>query len=297
MIDDHSTSRRLTALQNRLDDLAREVERLNSQSSAPAAPRDLFIGRTVANGETYPTSGNTFWVELSRGDFSATAGDSDLTEYRTGTKVLARTWPEQYLPEGQPVVVMRMRGRRGPGEWWIETHAASIATYWAYLIGGGNDELSSGPTLNPALGWSAELLDVSATGGTVGPPASDPLTRGSAGVVESGRLSITVPGLYSVEAFAHVTLRWQSASIDGYFPQYDQLALTLLDEGSEIGQGFARVDSGRADGRATVRLSTLAIASGDPLELWISGGGAWYAGNLHVWRWQLLATRIADGWE
>jgi hypothetical protein len=49
----------------------------------------------------------------------------------------------------------------------------------------------------------------------------------------------------------------------------------------------------------TVRLSTaVLVASSTPaLELWIAGtDGGWAAGNLTVWRWEMLATRLGDSW-
>ena len=285
-LHDVSHARRIETLYDRVADLERQLESLSQVTAAPAAPRDIWLGRTTANGQTYPTSGNTFFVELIRGDYDVSAGSQDVTEYRRGTVVCARTWPSAYVPEGQPVVVMRLRGKDGPGEWWIETHSVDLATAWGLLDGGYTyDDAGVIATPTPAS-WSQELTGVIT--GTAADAATDP------------RLRMTSPGVYAIEAWCHVRLRPALTSGGGYSIQYQNLALTLLrDGGSEIGRGECQISSNRHDGRATVRLSCVSsIYSGTPaLQLWMAGtDGGWAAGNLSVWRWQMLATRLGDSY-
>ena len=88
-----------------------------------AWPRDMWIGRTYAETESsYPTSGDTFRVQLLSAHFTGSEGTQAVTEHERGTIVTARTWPEAYLPYGTDVIVKRIRGigPNGAGEWWIE---------------------------------------------------------------------------------------------------------------------------------------------------------------------------------
>lgn len=88
-----------------------------------AWPRDMWLGRTYAETESsYPTSGDTFRVQLLSAHFTGSEGTQAVTEHERGTVVTARTWPEAYLPYGTDVIVKRIRGigPNGSGEWWIE---------------------------------------------------------------------------------------------------------------------------------------------------------------------------------
>ena len=283
-LHDLSHARRIATLFDRVADLERQIEALSQVTAAPAAPRDIWLGRTTANGQTYPTSGNTFFVELIRGDFDLAAGDQAVTEYPRSTIVCARTWPAAYVPEDQQVVVMRMRGKQGPGEWWIETHSVDLATAWGLLRGGYAYDHQGVINTPTTASWSQEL-----TGLVSGPSADD---------TASPRLRLTSPGVYSIEAWTHVRLRMHPASVGGYGLQYQNLALTLLkDGGSEVGRGEAQISSNAHDGRVTVRLSCVVSVDADTpaLELWIAGtDGGWAFGNLTVWRWEMLATRLGD---
>ena len=290
-LSDVSTARRLQTLYDRVADLERQLEGLSQVSAAPAAPRDVWLARTVANGQTYPTSGNTFFVELIRADFSTSAGDTEVTEYRRGTIVAARTWPDAYVPEDSQVVVMRIRGKQGPGEWWIETHSVDLSTMWGALDGGYTFD-DAGVITGGASSWSQELL------GYVLGPAVVESVGGGIGVGGVDRMQVSVPGLYSISAWAHVRLRMQPASGGGYSPQYASLMLSALQNGgSEVARGETQITSNAHDGRATVHMANRirCAADDDPLQLWISGAdGSWAAGNLTVWRWQMTVVRLGD---
>jgi hypothetical protein len=83
----------------------------------------MWIGRTYAETESsYPTSGDTFRVQLLSAHFTGSEGTQAVTEHERGTIVTARTWPEAYLPYRTDVIVKRIRGigPNGAGEWWIE---------------------------------------------------------------------------------------------------------------------------------------------------------------------------------
>lgn len=126
-VDDVSLSRRVQDLEARLADLQRGLTAPRQLSYAGAAPRERWLGRTTSvSASSYPTSGDTFEVELVSAYFSAAAGTQAITERLRGRKVVARTRPATYLPRNTEVEVWRSRGHGplGVGEWWITVSPA-----------------------------------------------------------------------------------------------------------------------------------------------------------------------------
>lgn len=130
-----------------------------------AWPRDMWLGRTYAETESsYPTSGDTFRVQLLSAHFTGSEGTQAVTEHERGTVVTARTWPEAYLPYGTDVIVKRIRGigPNGSGEWWIEPTGDSstppLLSYGGgYVFGesGVLGSMTSGVVTLPGLqGWA-----------------------------------------------------------------------------------------------------------------------------------------------
>lgn len=295
MIGDKSSARRLELLTSRIEDLERQVEGLSQVSAAPAAPRDIWLGRTVAGGQTYPTSGNTFRVELIRGDFATFAGDTDVTEHRRGTIITAHTWPDAYIPEDSQVIVMRIRGKQGPGEWWIETHSVDLSTLWAEMVGGYNDEQQHPPWGN-APGGAGSQWGTSLFGHVSGPAAANPSPGAvSYPVADVDQLSLAIPGQYEVDFWAHVYMR-PAYGYDGITEQEQHVRLTLLQLGAESGraEGTLRTKSISSAGQTihgSCRVSTQQDAT---LRLFVWGSGLCEPGALSVWRWRLFAVRIGD---
>lgn len=118
-----STLKRIEALEARLAAQERALDSQAQRARMWAWPRDMWIGRTYAESESsYPTTGDTFRVQLLSAHFTGSEGTQVVTEHERGTIVTARTWPEAYLPYGTDVIVKRIRGigPNGSGEWWIE---------------------------------------------------------------------------------------------------------------------------------------------------------------------------------
>lgn len=139
LADDPSLSRRVKELETQVAELRRELSGTRQLPPAAVAPRERWLGRTTSDSpSTYPTSGDTFEVELYSAYFTATPGTRAITETGRGRKVVARTRPATYLPRGTEVEVWRSRGHGplGAGEWWIGLPAASARHR---LIYGGNN--------------------------------------------------------------------------------------------------------------------------------------------------------------
>lgn len=144
--DDISTARRISQLETLVADLSRELSTLRSVAPDAIAPRERWLGRTTsASFSDYPTSGDTFQVELLACHFTPTPGTQAITEVSLGDKVVARTRPGTYLPRGTEVEVYRCRGMGplGSGEWWISGGAASSSSSRCVITGGVSSEIMS----------------------------------------------------------------------------------------------------------------------------------------------------------
>jgi len=120
--ENQNMRKRVDALESRLMAAERAQRAESTRAVGWNWPRDTWLGRTTSVSlSSYPTSGDTFQVELLTGYFTAAEGTRAVTESLRGTKVYARTWPAAYLPYGTEVVTCRMRGTgpSGSGEWWI----------------------------------------------------------------------------------------------------------------------------------------------------------------------------------
>ena len=85
-------------------------------TSVPSA--GVKIARTVAGPETYPTGGNTFYIQFMDGSFTRALGQtSALYEQRSASTFMCYNISEELPPEDTEIAVF---GRNG--YWW---------TYWA----------------------------------------------------------------------------------------------------------------------------------------------------------------------
>lgn len=128
---DAATARRFADLEARITGIQRQLDQQTNRPPVMGFPRDRWLGVTVANGQTYPETGNTFFIKLISAAFAPEVpGDSTVTQRDRGTIVLARTWPEVYLAEGTEVVVDRIKGVGDGGSWWVNTSSSTPQIRW-----------------------------------------------------------------------------------------------------------------------------------------------------------------------
>lgn len=152
--DDISTVRRISQLETLVADLSRELSTLRSVAPDAIAPRERWLGRTTsASFSDYPTSGDTFQVELLACHFTPSPGAQAITEVSLGDKVVARTRPGTYLPRGTEVEVYRCRGMGplGSGEWWISGGAASSSSSRCVITGAVESGALTGSVWRPGM--------------------------------------------------------------------------------------------------------------------------------------------------
>lgn len=145
--ENQNMRKRVDALESRLMATERAQRAESTRAVGWNWPRDTWLGRTTSDSpSSYPTSGDTFQVELLTGYFTAAEGTQAVTESLRGTKPIARTWPATYLPYGTEVIAHRMRGTgpSGAGEWWIQpsgdTAASAVVQFQSQY---GLDELNA----------------------------------------------------------------------------------------------------------------------------------------------------------
>ena len=85
-------------------------------TSMPSA--GVKIARTVAGPETYPTDGNTFYIQFMDGSFEPALGEtSALYQQRSANTYMCYNISEELVPENTEIAVFNRNGY-----WW---------TYWA----------------------------------------------------------------------------------------------------------------------------------------------------------------------
>lgn len=142
--DNQNLRKRIDALEARLANQERAQRAESQRAIGFTWPRERWLARTTSASPTsYPSSGDTFQVELLSGYFTAAEGTQAVTESLRGTKPMAHTWPETYLPYGTKVIAERIRGvgPEGAGEWWIQ----AVDSHKRCVIGGeGSADFVSG---------------------------------------------------------------------------------------------------------------------------------------------------------
>jgi hypothetical protein len=111
--------------------LAHEVYQLKQELASTHRvspwPRELFWGKTVDGGETYPTNGNTFWVQLIDRTFDEAAGTETVTDTIGGdpVSVRAHTVDDTHIAEDTIVRVEKRLSRQGWRYWIVPDVVAS----------------------------------------------------------------------------------------------------------------------------------------------------------------------------
>jgi hypothetical protein len=118
---DNSLHRRVSQLEREAASLRRDLERQTNRLFHHDWPRDVRLAQTVDGGETYPTSGNTFYIELLDSWFPAIPGDQTPTHEKRGERLVGHVLSGDYLAEGTVCFALYSRGlgAAGAGEWWI----------------------------------------------------------------------------------------------------------------------------------------------------------------------------------
>jgi hypothetical protein len=296
---DPSTRRRLSDVEANDAALQRQLDYRIARPPVLGFHRDRWLGETVDNGQTYPETGNTFYVKLISAAFAPeAAGDSTVTSRDRGTIVLARTWPDVYLAEGTKVFVDRIKGVGEGGSWWIHANDPSGVEY-AWLYGGNSDftTLYGSGTL-PIFGaatWSTELLANGLVPQT-GLPIADGTALGNVGEAIGTRLKITKAGTYAVSAFANVFAASSALSGGGYSPMDWVVHLSLrrgietLLRGSVSGAAHGPYDHWATPAIAGV----VGINAGETLGCWLDGLSYVRPPGGRAVNWQLLLTRLDD---
>lgn len=114
---------RVAQLEQQLVEVRRELRR-RSADSRRTGPRDVRLARTIKDPvtDTYPTAGQTFWVEFLDSHFTANDGDQTPTHTTRKTNVVAHNLRGAWLPEGTIMQAYYQRGlgASGSGEWWLD---------------------------------------------------------------------------------------------------------------------------------------------------------------------------------
>jgi len=154
IVDDH---RRLS------HDVYQLKQELASTHRISPWPRELFWGKTVDGGETYPTNGNTFWVQLIDRTFDEAAGTEAVTNTIGGSAVTVRahTVDDTHVAEDTVVRVEKRLSREG-WRYWIVPDVAGGGIKSACFTGHTNnknrDTGVSGPTTYIGALNSKDLL-------------------------------------------------------------------------------------------------------------------------------------------
>ncbi len=295
---DPSTRRRLSDLEANVAALQRQLDARITRPPVLGFPRDRWLGRTVANGQTYPTSGDTFFVELLSAAFSPeTPGASTVTERERGTVVLARTWPEKYLAECTDVIVDRIKGVGTGGSWWVQTSADAVQYAWLY--GGSSITYPLGSQAYPLPAGESSYELLTNTVDLNGNPAfPDGTAMGTAGQSLGTRLQVTKRGLYSVAAQANV---FSSTLVpDGYGAVSVAASLWLdvkkANQTETILRGADAASLGAGDQWLTVRvIGTLYVNAPEVVNLWLySQRGYFQYTSWRVVNWEAVLTRLDD---
>lgn len=297
---DPSAIRRLTELEASVADLRRQLDARIARPPVMGFPRDRWLGVTVANGQTYPATGNTFYVKLISAAFSPeTPGDSTVTQRDRGTIVLARTRPAAYLAEGTEVFADRLKGVGTGGSWWIQSSDV-VANPYAHLYGGGDitDPWGSlGYDLPSSGAFSYELL---ANGTTLGgaPAFPDGTAMGSAATALGTRMQVVTSGLYAVSAQANLYL--STLLPDGYGSPTVSFAawLDVETDATETRRGAVTTSLSSQTGERwwTPQVVGVVRVTAPEVVRWMLGGTRDYS-QYTAWRvvnWECVLTRLAD---
>lgn len=126
---DHRLAVRIAELEARVAELDRLLQRAGRPMRRTQA-RDVRLARTIKDpvSGTYPTTGETFWIEFLDSYFTATAGSSPATHATRKTNVVAHNLRGAFLPEGTVVEAMWQRGLAGgdKGQWWIDLIGGTV---------------------------------------------------------------------------------------------------------------------------------------------------------------------------
>ncbi len=120
---DPRLSVRVAALEAEIESLNRMLQRIGALSRR-TVPRDVRLAKTIKdpNTNTYPTDGQTFWIEFLDSHYTASQGDQTPTHTGRSTNVVAHNVRDAFLAEGTIVLATWQRGlgAYGTGEWWID---------------------------------------------------------------------------------------------------------------------------------------------------------------------------------
>lgn len=303
--NDLSLRRRVSDLENRLSSLQSQLDTRTSRPPVMGFPRDRWLGETVANGQTYPETGNTFFVKLLSCAFAPEfPGDSTVTQRDRGTIVLARTWPEVYLAEGDKVFVDRIKGVGDGGSWWIHANDPSGIEY-ARLYGGsaiaypyGAQSIALGASGTTSVELLANTVDLN------GNQIADGVAMGNVGESLGTRLKITKAGTYSVAAqynvhFATLVPDGGGSGSMGYSMSLDVRQNNNLEtilQGTDNGAPGVTTVGGIGSQYATAHvLGVIGCNSNEVVNFWCTFTRS-YATTVmaRLVNWNCLLTRLDD---
>jgi hypothetical protein len=177
-------------MQRRLEQLERQVARQQVELAGliGRGPRGLgqrwvYLAQTIAppGGGSYPTTGNTFWLQFLDGEYTATAGTQTVTKRTRAAdgQVVGRTIFGQWVLPGEIVVAFPAPpppNTTGKGVFWI------LAPFTH--VGKADGAIPKGSTTGAGFIWSPTFS------GTTGSRLTG-LVNHTADLADTDRFSVT----------------------------------------------------------------------------------------------------------
>lgn len=110
-----SNQERIRTLEQQIVLLERRLDRLAVRETTSMPYRQVRLARAIANGMTYPSTGNQFYVEFLDGSFPAGTGSQTATYTQRGEVALCHNTGNKLPDENSIVQVFFWSGK-----WWCE---------------------------------------------------------------------------------------------------------------------------------------------------------------------------------
>lgn len=158
---DPRLSVRVATLEAELEATRRILQRVGALSRRTIA-RDVRIAKTVRDpsSNSYPTAGQTFWVEFLDSHYVASQGDQTPTHTPRASKAIAHNIRDAFLAEGTIVLATWQRGlgQSNAGEWWIDLIGGTMPAFSATSI-----SARSSTTAGSGEAWLYHLVGTTLT--------------------------------------------------------------------------------------------------------------------------------------